>query len=145
MSTRTSVELALKLEAALADPEQVLIGVSFDFKKCFDIIPHNILWEVLEKQGLHARILGPLKTMYANLKRRWKIGRQGVGEEWQAYNGILQGCGLSVVLLNCLTAVWIRALEEEADPKDEVQGGGYADDINGTAASQKGGQHVVDV
>ena len=83
--------------------------------------------------------------MYANLKRRWKIGRQGVGEEWQAYNGILQGCGLSVVLLNCLTAVWIRALEEEADPKDKVQGGGYADDINGTAASQKGGQHVVDV
>ena len=64
---------------------------------------------------------------------------------WKAYNGILQGCGLSVVLLNCLTAVWARAAEEEANPEDGVQTGGYADDIHRVAETQRGARHVVDV
>ena len=117
-----NVELALKIEAAVATGE-TLVGVSFDYSKCFDPIPWSILFGVLEESGLHPRLLGPLRTMYTRLRRRWKIGRKGVGQEWSAANGILQGCGIPVVLLNCLVAVWLRAVEEGAEKEDEVRCG----------------------
>ena len=54
------LELALKIEAALADPSQVLLGISFGFAKCFAVILHTILWGVVEGTVLSDRILRPL-------------------------------------------------------------------------------------
>ena len=61
--------------------------------------------------------------MYGSLRRRFKVGG-GVGKEFRATNGILQGCPLSVILLNLLVSVWAKAIDVEtgADPM------AYADD-----------------
>ena len=51
------------------------------------------------------------------LQRRFRaVG--GVGKLFQATNGILQGCPLSVILLNGLASIWSRtvAAETEARP-----------------------------
>ena len=54
--------------------------------------------------GVSQRIHKPWAAMYAHLRRRFKLAG-GVGEEFVATNGILQGCPVSVVMLNALVAV----------------------------------------
>ena len=50
------------------------------------------------------RLYRGLQGMYERMKRRPKIGRH-VGREFKDTNGILQGCLLSVMLLNILMTV----------------------------------------
>ena len=75
-------------------------------------VPQKILLELAGGLGLHDRILLPIRAMYATLRRRF-IYAGSVGSEFKATNGILQGCPLSVVLLNALIAVWAKAVNEE--------------------------------
>lgn len=37
-----------------------LFGVAFDFRKCFDMVPHGIFFGVLTERGLSNRILLPM-------------------------------------------------------------------------------------
>eukprot|EP00973_Karenia_brevis_P093905 12419742-Karenia_brevis.AAC.1 len=62
--------------------------------------------------GLHTCVLAPLRDMYAGLKRRFRMNG-GVGKDFIASNGILQGCPLSVILLNALMSIWAKAVESE--------------------------------
>ena len=89
-----------------------LHGALLDFAKCFDTLPQGILFRLAEEIGMPTRVLSPLRAMYGSLRRRFRLGAS-VGDEWQATNGILQGCPLSVFLLNALMAVWSRAVEAE--------------------------------
>eukprot|EP00973_Karenia_brevis_P067161 9339367-Karenia_brevis.AAC.1 len=79
--------------------------------------------------GIPARLMRPLRSMYGQLRRRFKI-LGGVGDEFVCTNGILQGCPISVILVNALMAVWARHVE------DRVPGSiaeAYADDTQGLA------------
>ena len=59
-----------------------------------------------------------------------------------ATNGILQGCPLSVVLLNALVAVWSNAVDMEvAGARAES----YADDTQALVATRSGITHVAAV
>eukprot|EP00660_Eupelagonema_oceanica_P019739 gene19739-biopygen1284 len=71
--------------------------------------------------------------MYARLRRRFRAAG-GVGAEFRATNGILQGCPLSVALLNASVAVWARAVEAQAQG---AAAEAYADDAYATATSEK--------
>eukprot|EP00973_Karenia_brevis_P077081 10705703-Karenia_brevis.AAC.1 len=62
--------------------------------------------------GLHGRVLHPLSGMYRSLKRRFRMAG-GVGQAFVANNGILQGCAISVILVNALMSVWAKAVETE--------------------------------
>ncbi len=44
-------------------------GISYDFRKCFDLVPIETMLEVMELRGASPRVLKPLKTMYAQLER----------------------------------------------------------------------------
>ena len=103
--------MALKVEAALLAGD-ALFGISFDFAKCFDRIPHGIVLQLAEEMGLPYTILRPIGAMYRNLRRRFCVGA-AVGEAFSSTNGILQGCPLSVVLLNALVSVWAEAVARE--------------------------------
>ena len=46
-----------------------------------------------------------LVAMYKQLRRAFKIAG-ALGLWWQGSNGILQGCPLSVILVNVLTTIW---------------------------------------
>eukprot|EP00973_Karenia_brevis_P056295 7830142-Karenia_brevis.AAC.1 len=67
--------------------------------------------------------------MYANLRQRFKISGC-VGRAYTSTNGILQGCPLSIILLNALISVWCYALKEETP---DVQAAAYVDDTGAVA------------
>ena len=58
--------------------------------------------------GLPERLTKPITDMYSKLLRRFKFAG-GVGNVFLATNGILQGCPISVILLNALVSVWVKA------------------------------------
>eukprot|EP00662_Eupelagonemidae_sp_cell21_P057404 gene57404-biopygen32076 len=103
--------LQLRLENALLRGEP-LYGLSLDWSKCFDRLPQGIMLRLVEELGMSPRVLGPLRAMYARLTRRFRAGG-GVGSAFTATNGILQGCPLSVALLNAAMAVWAAAIAAE--------------------------------
>eukprot|EP00973_Karenia_brevis_P034469 4753846-Karenia_brevis.AAC.1 len=92
--------IALKVEASLLSDED-LFGINFDYVKCFDLVPHGLIMELAASMGMSPRILAPMKAMYTNLKRHFRIAGH-VGSEFKSTNGILQGCQMSVILLNAL-------------------------------------------
>ena len=77
------------MEAALLSGDTVF-GISVDFAKCFDRIPHGVLLALVEQMGLPPEIARPVRAMYLNLRRRFKIGAV-VGEAFCSTNGILAG------------------------------------------------------
>eukprot|EP00973_Karenia_brevis_P011460 1551292-Karenia_brevis.AAC.1 len=78
---------------------------------------------------MNEQILKPLQKIYGNFKRRFKCAG-GIGREYKATNGILQGCPLSITLLNALVAVWCHAVKNAA-PEAEVFA--YVDDTGAVA------------
>ena len=104
-------DLFTQMEDALLGGEP-LFGLALDFAKCFDRVPQSLTLELVEKMGLHPRILKPLRAMYKNLERRFKYNI-GVGTEFSVTNGILQGCPISVILINALLSVMIRRIASD--------------------------------
>ena len=121
-------QMALDIEKALLCNER-LCGLSVDFSKAFDRVPQEHVFKLASRLGLPHHIIGALKAMYAQLRRRFKIGGT-VGEAFASTNGILQGCPLSIVLLNILMQVWCNAAEAlGAQPKC------YADDASASCGN----------
>ena len=70
---------ALAVEQALLN-SSTLVGVSLDYGKCFDRVPVHIVLELAAAAGVSPKLVTPLKSLYANLVRRFRVGR-GVGEQ----------------------------------------------------------------
>ena len=85
-------------------------GVAVDLAKAFDSVPIDITFRILELIGMDAKLLRAIRGIYAQLHRRFKIGRY-VGQAFKSTNGILQGCPLSVMLLNAIMAILSRVLQ----------------------------------
>ena len=70
--------------------------------------------------------------MCETLGRRFKFEVLGYGPEWRSTSGILQGCPISVLLLNLLMSVWgtrISSLNTAStNDVSETEPQGYADD-----------------
>ena len=114
--------LALRVEAALLSGE-AMAGLLLDYSKCLDRLPHGIMLRLARASGASERLLAPLHRIYRVMRRRFKVAG-GVGQEFRATNGILQGCHLSVILLNLLVSVWCRTVAAETAALPEA----YADD-----------------
>ena len=61
--------IAQQLEQGGMHSDCVVGGGAYDFKKCFDLIPFQLLFRSLEIRGAHPRILMPLQFIYQNLTR----------------------------------------------------------------------------
>ena len=79
--------------------------MSIDYVKCFDLIPQAVVLALALEPGMDPGTCHALKAMYKQLRRTFKIAG-ALGPRWQATNGILQGCPLSVILVNVLTTIW---------------------------------------
>ncbi|KAJ9445919.1 RNA-directed DNA polymerase from mobile element jockey [Diplonema papillatum] len=84
----------------------------------------SLVLDLVEALGLHERVLAPLRHVYKYLRRRFKYPL-GVGDEFKVTNGILQGCPISVVLINALLSVLSKALVSRA----RVSPKSFADDL----------------
>ena len=82
-----------------------LEGLSLDYVKCFDLIPQAVVLRIARELGMDDGVLRALAAMYRQLRRAFRLAG-ALGAWWQATNGILQGCPLSVILINILTTVW---------------------------------------
>jgi len=131
---------ALQVEEALLQADS-LFGLSLDYGKCFDRIPVHIVLQLALEQGMSMRLIRPLRSLYASLQRRFRVGA-GVGKPFCSTNGIIQGCPLSVLLLNLLVNVWTRAVRVEAPAALPC---GYADDTGATASQAGPIQQVLSI
>ena len=129
----------------------VLHGFGLDYIKCFDLIPQSIVLHIALTQGMYLGTHRALSGMYRTLTRCFKI-MGCLASFFDATNGILQGCPLSVILINLLTSVWKRVLDAQQQgikvavqalpPSDQpaqalqfiLTALGYADDTYGFAA-----------
>ena len=135
-TTDALVRISLELESAvLRDCD--MKGVAVDLSKAFDNVPVKITFEVMRKMGADPGLLRALEGMYSQVQRRFKIGRF-VGETFRSTNGILQGCPISVMLLNALMMILHRAIG------DEVTAESYVDDLTLLHESSDGLQRAMD-
>ena len=81
-----------------------------DYVKCFDLIPQAVVLRIARELGMDNGVLRALAAMYRQLRRAFYLAG-ALGAWWQATNGILQGCPLSVILINLLTTVWKMAID----------------------------------
>ena len=79
-------------------------GMSIGYVKCFDLIPQAVMLALALELGMDPGTCRALGAMYKQLRRAFKIAG-AFGLWWQATNGILQGCPLSVILVNVLTTI----------------------------------------
>ena len=129
------------IEATLLNNDAELYILAVDFAKCFDRVPQKIVLALARDLGMHERILGPLEAMYSGLQRRFKLPL-GVGSEFEVTNGILQGCPQSVILINALLSVLVKAIALETTGADSLS---YADDATIFASSEEQIQAGVDI
>ena len=95
---------------ALPPPQMDGRGDEHRCKKCFDLIPQAVVLRVAAELGMAPAVCRALGAMYRQLPRSFKIAGC-LGLWWRTTNGILQGCPLSVILVNVLMGIW----KEEID------------------------------
>jgi hypothetical protein len=69
-----------------------------DFKKAFDTIPRDLLWQVLEGLGISGRILECLRSMYRQDQACLHHPEEGLMPTFLCRIGVKQGCPLNSFL-----------------------------------------------
>ena len=80
-------------------------GMSIDYVKRLDLIHQAAVLALVSEPGMDPGTCRALAAMYEQLCRAFKVA-DGLGSWWRATNGILQGCPLSVIVVNVLTMIW---------------------------------------
>ena len=131
--------ISVAMETAMLNGEQ-LVGAAVDFAKAFDNIPTTIALAVLRRMGLDPKVLDPLTTMYAVLKRRLKM-KVYLGEPFRGTNGIMQGDLLSCMVLNGLVSVLSNFLDRDSR---KLVNQSYVDDMTLLISDERQLQHDFD-
>jgi len=82
-----------------------------DFKKAFDIVSCEVLWQMLVGLGVKGRFLRCLQAMYAKDTICINHPSEGVTFSFRCQQGVKQGCPLSPLLFG----LYLDALEERLD------------------------------
>eukprot|EP01063_Lacrimia_lanifica_P009520 TRINITY_DN164_c3_g1_i2.p1 TRINITY_DN164_c3_g1~~TRINITY_DN164_c3_g1_i2.p1 ORF type:complete len:1828 (+),score=137.10 TRINITY_DN164_c3_g1_i2:784-6267(+) len=125
------LRMGVWMEEALVDG-MPLNPACFDFAKCFDSVPVEVVFALAEELGMPETVRRPLMGVYDQLRRRYRVPG-GVGEEFRASAGIVQGDALSVLLINLLLAVWSEDVQLQELTRKAPQL--YADDISAAVES----------
>ena len=79
--------------------QSLLFSCFVDFRKTFDCIPRQKLFDELRKEGVQGRFLDVLISMYSNDKSAVKIDNK-LTEAFTCFAGVKQGCMMSPTLFN---------------------------------------------
>jgi len=82
-----------------------------DFKKAFDIVPHEVFWQMFASLEVEGRFLRCLQAMCAKDTVRINHPNEGVTSNWRCQQGVKQGCLLSYLLFG----LYLDALEGRLD------------------------------
>ena len=119
-TTDALIRISLELERAVLY-NKPMFGVAVDLAKAFDNISVEITFRLFEKLGIDRGLCAALRGLYTQLQRRFYIGAF-VGESFGSTNGIIQGCPLSVMLLNALMVL-------HRDIQPHVMAESFVDDL----------------
>ena len=106
-------------------------GMSTDYVKCFVLIPQAVVLAMVLELGMDPGTCRALGAMYKQLCQAFKIAR-AFDLWWQATNCILQGCPLSVIVVNVLTTIWkweVDSLRRQVCALPPTLHGHAADDL----------------
>jgi hypothetical protein len=90
-----------------------------DFKKAFDTIPRDLLWQVLEGLGISGHILECLRSMYRQDQACLHHPEEGLTPTFLCRIGVKQGCPLIPLLFGLFIVGLekrLNALEGDAPP-----------------------------
>jgi hypothetical protein len=85
-----------------------------DFKKAFNTMPCEVLWQVLAGLGVKGRFLQCLQAMYAKDTVHINHPSEGVTSSFRCQQGVKQGCPLSPLLFG----LYLDALEGRLDGRE---------------------------
>jgi hypothetical protein len=84
-----------------------------DFKKAFDTVIYEVMWEVLASLMVEGRFLRCLQAMYAKDTVRINHSSEGVTFSFRCQQGVKQGCPFSPLLFG----LYLDALEGHLDSR----------------------------
>ena len=130
---------------------QCLYICFLDLKSAYDRVSRPVLWQDLQRLGLHGNMLQAIKGLYGSATVAVKInGQQGL--PLVSVSGVRQGCPLSPTLFGLLADGLHRFLQSAAaadglavGPDLMVTDLGYADDFCLVSATADGLQRIIDV
>ena len=83
-----------------------------DFKKAFDKVNHQFLWQKISRYGVGGKVLKIIKSMYKKVKPCVR-SRTGLTELFRYTRGVMQGCLLSPLLFSLYLNDLVDCLENE--------------------------------
>jgi hypothetical protein len=119
-----------------------------DFKKAFDSVPRELLWQRLREAGIDGPFLSALQSLYACVTARASTP-SGLTDPFPCDLGVKQGCPLSPLLFG-LYIDRVAPLITAADPTAPALAGLavalllYADDLTLLSTTPAGLQHQLD-
>jgi len=129
------------LREKLSQRQQNIYHVFIDFKKAFDRVWHEALWDTMNKYNIGQKLIQSIKNLYSKATSAVFVhGR--VGDCFHTTVGVCQGCLLSPTPFNIfLERMMVDALNEHSGT---ISIGGrtitnlrFADDIDGLAGSEE--------
>ncbi len=85
-----------------------------DFRKVFDTVPRDLLWQVLAEMGIVGRFMQCLQSMYSQDSVRVMHPTEGLLARFSCGIGVKQGCPLSPLLFG----LYLHGLEKHLDALD---------------------------
>ena len=104
------LEIMLEIEQSLnKQQDRGWLGiVSLDAVKCFDLLSYPLVVQCCIRVGLPQEILALLLSFWLNSTRYISAHRFVSGEGFQTWNGVPQGCAMSVMMCVCMVMSWTQ-------------------------------------
>ena len=122
-----------------------------DFRKAFDTVKRDKLWEVLNRHGISDKMLEMLKAIYRKVTAVVRYGSELTGEI-DCPLGVRQGCLLSPLLFTLLVSELAQGIARDGRHGYQFNPGAielftllFADDIALTATTPAGLQTQIDL
>ena len=120
-----------------------------DFKKAFDTVKRDKLWEVLDRQGVSGKMINSIRAMYNRVKAVVRYGSK-MSEEINCPMGVRQGCLLSPLLFSLLITELAKGIANRGRHGYQFSPGVaeifsllFADDIALVATTPQGLQNQI--
>ena len=112
--------------AGASQANQFVAGISYDFEKCFDRVPFAFAVNVLRARGCDNKICRALDAFYSHHVKHFRIDGH-YDSPLRPFNGLVQGCPLSMLVLSSMISCWHEHLEAS---RADAESKSYADDIS---------------
>ena len=104
-------DLKLKLDCARTE-NQKIVGIKLDKSKCFDRLIPGISAAIMLSLGVPFPVVNIFAKLYNGLQRFLCYKDWTCPTPTTAANGVIQGCSLSLLAINCHMAIWACFLQK---------------------------------